>query len=127
MITNDHRFHGDAAPNIPLVDVEENSSSIIEDTKLRVAEYVKSFRLDMWLARHTRESVLPVIASVLKALKTDFADNLVENGGIYVVGYCFGGKYALLLGSEEVATSIECPKVKAVAIAHGTYYSIPES
>lgn len=93
----------------------------------------KSFLLDMWLARQTPEKVLPLLHKVIEGAKEEFADALANGGGLYAVGYCFGGKYVLLLGSELPDTVAQGqavkdeekgivksgPQIKAGAIAHG--------
>jgi len=105
----------------------------LDKVKLGVAETAKSFMLDMWLARQTQEKVLPVIQKVIEGAKEEFADAVANGGGIYAVGYCFGGKYVLLLGSElpdtvahgqaikdeEQGMAKSGPQIKAGAIAHG--------
>lgn len=96
----------------------------------------KSFTIDMWLARHTPEKVLPILQKVITSVKEEFADAVANGGGIYAVGYCFGARYVLLLGSDldkEAAQGLRSPEataeegmvrqgpqVKAGAIAHGT-------
>lgn len=89
--------------------------------------------LDMWLARQTPEKVMPILQKVIEGAKEEFADAVANGGGIYAVGYCFGGKYVLLLGSElpdAVAKGQEQkdeeqgvvkakPLIKAGALAHG--------
>lgn len=130
------QFGGDPAPNTtadPSTDPETNPS-LLNKVKLGVAETAKSFMLDMWLARQTQEKVLPIINKVIEGAKEEFADAVANGGGIYAVGYCFGGKYVLLLGSElpdtvakgqatkdeeQGMTNVE-PQIKAGAIAHGT-------
>ena len=101
--------------------------------KIGVAETAKSFRIDMWLARQTQEKVLPILRKVVDGAKEEFADAVANGGGIYAVGYCFGGKYVCLLGSELPATvahgqalkdeeqgmAKEGPLIKAGAFAHG--------
>lgn len=91
----------------------------------------------MWLARQTPEKVLPVLQKVIEGAKEEFADAVANGGGIYAVGYCFGGKYVLLLGSElpdtvahgQAANDVEQgvvktgPLVKAGALAHGELVS----
>lgn len=91
----------------------------------------------MWLARQTPEKVLPVLQKVIEGAKEEFADAVANGGGIYAVGYCFGGKYVLLLGSElpdtvahgQAANDVEQgviktgPLVKAGALAHGKLVS----
>jgi len=108
--------------------------SFIERVKLGVADTAKSFLIDMWLARHTPEKVLPILYNVIDAANSEFADAISSGGGIYAVGYCFGAKYGLLLGGttsaeeseeEQVIKGVtprthQHPLVKAVAVAHGT-------
>ena len=89
--------------------------------------------LDMWLARQTQEKVLPIIQKVIEGAKEEFADAVANGDGIYAVGYCFGGKYVLLLGAElpdtvakgqalkdeEQGMAKSGPQIKAGAFAHG--------
>lgn len=102
-----------------------------------MAETAKSFRIDMWLARQTKEKVLPILRKVIEGAKEEFADAVANGGGVYAVGYCFGGKYVCLFCSEFPATvahgqalkdeeqgmAKEEPLVKAGAFAHGIYAS----
>ena len=128
------RFAGDPAPNTADHNVQqEENPTVIEQVKLRAAETVQSFMLDMWLARQTQEKVLPILNKVVEGVKEEFADAIANGGGIYAVGYCFGGKYVLMLGSdlpdtvaagqvikdEEQGTVKAGPKIKAGALAHG--------
>lgn len=54
------RFGGDPAPNNADPNItQDESPSVIEQVKLRAAETVQSFLLDMWLARQTPEKVIP--------------------------------------------------------------------
>ena len=110
---------------------------MIEQVKLRAMETAQSFMLDMWLARHTSVTVLPILQRVLEGVKEEFADAIANGGGVYAVGYCFGGKYVLLLGSElpdsvawgqgvkdeEKGIVKPGPAIKAGAIAHGNLHS----
>lgn len=90
----------------------------------------------MWLARQTPEKVLPVLRKVIAGAKEEFADAVANGGGVYAVGYCFGGKYVLLLGSElpdfghrraiqdeERDATLSAPLIKAGAVAHGKFKS----
>ena len=107
------------------------ASSVIEQVKLRAAETVQSFMIDMWLARQTPEKVMPILRKVVDGAKEEFADAVASGGGIYAVGYCFGGKYVLLLGSELPDGAVQPqkdveqgmvknePLIKAGALAHG--------
>lgn len=90
----------------------------------------------MWLARHTPEKVLPILHKVITSVKEEFADAVANGDGIYAVGYCFGAKYVLLLGSDlhadvaqgqrapesdaEEGMVKQGPQIKCGAIAHGT-------
>lgn len=66
----------------------------------------------MWIARHTPENTIPIIENALNSVKEQYGDKQYKVArGIYVVGYCFGGKYALRLAARDDVT--------AVAIAHG--------
>ncbi|KAM7190706.1 alpha/beta-hydrolase [Naviculisporaceae sp. PSN 640] len=105
-------FDGDQAPNSKaLVDeattAPEQSSgegalaSFLDTFKIKAAETAKSFLIDMWLARHTEEKVMPILRKVIDAAKDEFADAISYGGGIYAVGYCFGGRYVLLLAAEK--------------------------
>jgi dienelactone hydrolase len=120
---------------------EEKDPSLLEQIKLRAAETAKSFLIDMWLARQTPEKVLPILHKVIDAAKDEFADAVAFGGGLYSVGYCFGGRLTLLLAGkktdapasafftqagtqqqdEEAATSTtKGPFIKAGAVAHAT-------
>jgi len=129
------RFGGDpvpgsARPNVPL----EENPTVIEQVKLTIAETAKSFQIDMWLARQTPEKVLPILQKFIEGAKEEFADAVANGDGIYAVGYCFGGKYVLLLGAEfpdtvgqakkapdeEQGLAKPQPLIKAGALAHGT-------
>jgi dienelactone hydrolase len=116
------RFDGDAAPNTAIEPKPASEPSILERLKLGLADGAKSFMIDMWLARHTREKVLPLLHKVIDAAKEEFADAVANGGGIYGVGYCFGAKYILLLGgqhAEEQGSEKKGPFIKAGAVAHG--------
>lgn len=85
---------------------------------------------------HTPEKVLPILNKVIMAVKEEFADAVANGGGVYAVGYCFGARYVLLLGSDldkEAASGLRSPEataeegmvrqgpqIKVGAIAHGT-------
>ncbi|KAF2158047.1 hypothetical protein K461DRAFT_290303 [Myriangium duriaei CBS 260.36] len=111
------QFGGDPAPKLDAVNpdstdlTKEQQPSESDETpapavgfldrlKLGFLETAKSFRIDMWLARHTPATVLPALSSVLKAAEEVYADAVSYGDGIYGAGYCFGGRYALLLAGE---------------------------
>lgn len=133
------QFDGDLAPNsVDMTEVPEQGSwleSWLETAKLKVAEGAKALRIDLWLAYHTPERVLPILHKVIEGAKEEFADAVANGGGIYGVGYCFGAKYILILASEHADTVAwgqaapkdeeqgavnKAPILKAGAIAHGT-------
>jgi len=131
-------FEGDAAPNSSTIPEEGTASlSILDQVKLKAAETAKSFMIDMWLARHTEEKVMPILHKVMDACKEEFADAVSNGNGIYAVGYCFGGRYILLLASDkepqqgwgqkpadvEAGTVKKGPFIKAGALAHATLVS----
>jgi dienelactone hydrolase len=124
-------FDGDAAPNSSTIPAEE-SQSFIDTVKLKAVETAKSFLIDMWLARHTEEKVLPILHKVIDGSKEKFADAVKNGDGIYAAGYCIGGRYILLLGSESKAPAAgqqsadeeaggikNGPLIKVGALAHG--------
>jgi dienelactone hydrolase len=135
-------FEGDPySSSADLPPPETESSSIVETLALKFRETAKSFMIDMWLARHTEEKVMPILDKVIDAAKGEFADAVGNGGGIYAVGYCFGGRYILLLAGEheqgqagwtgsarqddEEAGEIQkrVPQIKAGALAHATLVS----
>ncbi|KAF2661657.1 alpha/beta-hydrolase [Lophiostoma macrostomum CBS 122681] len=129
------QFEGDPAPNSVDMTKIEQETSWLESVKLKTAEGIKSFMIDMWLARHTPEKVLPILHKVIEGAKDEFADAVANGGGIYGVGYCFGAKYILILAGltpnpaswgqpatqdvEQAAVKKE-PAIRAGAVAHGT-------
>ncbi|XDG04168.1 hypothetical protein ABKA04_003783 [Annulohypoxylon sp. FPYF3050] len=137
-------FDGNPAPNSSLgSETEAQGTSFLDKIKLKAAELAKSFVIDEWLARHTEEKVMPILEKVIDACKSEFADAVGNGGGIYAVGYCFGGRYVLLLASErsqvqtgwsgaqrpadeeagEGTTPTKGPSIKAGALAHATLVS----
>jgi dienelactone hydrolase len=105
-------FEGDVAPNAStfgeedLAAPEEDESQhqgggFLDMLKLKAAETAKSFMIDMWLARHTEEKVFPLLEKVIEGARAEFADAVAAGNGIYAVGYCFGGRYVLLLAAER--------------------------
>lgn len=135
-------FEGDVAPNSSTVDAEqaaESTGSFLDNFKIKAAETAKSFMIDMWLARHTEEKVLPILQKVIDGAKDEFADAISNGGGIYAAGYCFGAKYILLLAAErkpvaaggflggvqkptdeEAGAAATGPLIKVGALAHAT-------
>ncbi|KKY16437.1 putative dienelactone hydrolase family protein [Phaeomoniella chlamydospora] len=132
------QFSGDIAPTAATDpnEVAPATPSIIERLKLGFAETAKSFMIDMWLARHTPEKVLPILHKVLETARDEFADAVANGGGVYAVGYCFGAKYVLILAGENAESTVlgqpkeeadeeeamvkSGPVIKAGAIAHAT-------
>ncbi|EHY58236.1 hypothetical protein HRR83_004906 [Exophiala dermatitidis] len=127
------QFKGDAAPNTTTIPAEEHPS-LLEKVKLRAAETAKSFLVDMWLARQTPEKVMPILLQVIDTIKDEYADAVAHGDGIYAAGYCFGGKYVIMLAGgqpsnagaaqakedEESGMVKKGPLIKAGAVAHAT-------
>ncbi|KAF8542500.1 dienelactone hydrolase family-domain-containing protein [Trichophaea hybrida] len=86
--------HGDPAPNtVNVATTTEEEFSLLDQIKMRAVE-----------------------GNALKAVKEQYGDKEYRTShGIHVVGYCFGGKYALRLAATD--------EVSAVAVAHGTMIS----
>ncbi|KAF2271682.1 alpha/beta-hydrolase [Westerdykella ornata] len=133
------QFDGDPAPNAVDMTKIEETTSWLESVKLRTAEGVKAFMIDMWLARHTPEKVLPLLRKVVEGGREEFADAVANGGGIYGVGYCFGAKYILVLAGEQAdADAAQAPRdeeegpvkrepvLRAGAIAHPTMVSVED-
>lgn len=128
------QFKGDHAPNTKPVPPQEENAGILEQFKMRAAETAKSFMVDMWLARQTPEKVIPILLKVIEAAKDEYADAVAHGDGIYCAGYCFGGKYAVILAGEHPHTATggqavkdeeagavkNGPLIKAGAVAHAT-------
>jgi dienelactone hydrolase len=126
------QFANDPAPNSVAMSEVTEETSWIESAKMKLAEGTKSFLIDMWLARHTPEKVLPLLQRVVQGAREEFADAVANGGGIYGVGYCFGAKYILILAGEngdgvttapkdeEQGSVKKQPVLKAGAVAHGT-------
>lgn len=109
---------------------------MIEKVKMGLADTAKSFMIDMWLARQSQEKVIPLLQKVIEGAKDEFADAVANGDGVYAVGYCFGARYVLLLGSELPDTVAKgqavkdeeqgvvkvAPQIKVGAIAHGRSY-----
>jgi dienelactone hydrolase len=144
-------FGGDPAPNSRVETSTSTSSqetpvstdgggdggSLLDTLRLKAVETAKSFLIDMWLARHTEEKVMPILEKVLDGAGDEFADAVSHGGGVYAVGYCFGARYILLLAAEKRKASggnagsgggdeeagVVPPRIKAGALAHATLVS----
>lgn len=99
---------------------------MIEQVKLGVAAVAKSFTIDMWLARHTPEKVLPILEKAITGIRDEYGDAVAHGGGIYAVGYCFGARYVLLLGSEQQPGTLDEPDLHGTQVEQGKARSGPE-
>ncbi|KAI4272592.1 MAG: hypothetical protein LQ337_005205 [Flavoplaca oasis] len=118
----------------------DSNPSMIEKVKMGLADTAKSFMIDMWLARQSQEKVIPLLHKVIEGAKDEFADAVANGDGLYAVGYCFGARYVLLLGSELPDTVAKgqaikdeeqgvvkvAPQIKAGAIAHENDQLFPD-
>jgi dienelactone hydrolase len=58
---------------------------------------------------------MPILEKVLDAVKEQYGDKSYTTSlGTSVVGYCYGGKYALRLAATD--------RITAAAVAHGWSY-----
>ncbi|KAF6816242.1 Protein AIM2-like protein 4 [Colletotrichum sojae] len=118
-------FNGDPAPNSSTIDDTEDTGSFLDTFKLKIVETAKSFQIDMWLARHTEEKVLPILYEVIDGCKEKFSDAVKNGDGIYAVGYCIGGRYVLHLGSDRsVPTSGQGPDTEAGEVKKGPFIKV---
>lgn len=132
------QFDGEPATSTVSMEEVTEKTSWLDTAKLKIAEGFKAFTIDMWLAKHTPEKVLPTLHKVVEGAKEEFADAVANGGGVYGVGYCFGAKYILILagelpdtvawgqkapGDEEQGTVKKAPVLKAGAVAHGAMVS----
>ncbi|KAL1898789.1 hypothetical protein Sste5346_003196 [Sporothrix stenoceras] len=117
-------FGGDVAPNTAAAEEEavatNDTGSFLDLFKTKAVETVKSFMIDMWLARHTEAKVLPLLHRVISAARDEFADAVARGDGIFAVGYCFGGRYVLLLAGEKASQYDAEGPVNAAAAAGAT-------
>ncbi|KAH7204237.1 Alpha/Beta hydrolase protein [Fusarium oxysporum] len=117
-------FAGDTAPGATAI--TDDSTSILEQFKLKAVEVTKSFLIDMWLARVTEERVMPILHKVIDAAREQYADTIKQGDGIYAAGYCVGARFVLLLakqtktpeGDAESGGVKNGPFIKAGALAH---------
>lgn len=111
-------FNGDAAPTSTAIE-EEDTGSLLDRVRMRAVEAAKSFVIDMWMARHTEEKILPILHRVIDGCKEKFADAVRHGDGIYAVGYCIGGRYVLLLGRETPAPAEQPAEQEEGAVRQG--------
>ncbi|KAI5462375.1 Alpha/Beta hydrolase protein [Mariannaea sp. PMI_226] len=119
-------FGGDTAP--VATSITDDSTSFLEQFKIKAVEVTKSFFIDMWLARITEQKVLPILHKVIEAAKVQYSDAVKQGDGIYAVGYCIGARFVLLLakkteplGDSEDAEAAQIrtgPYIKVGALAH---------
>ena len=69
-------FAGDTASASTAI--TDDSSSLLEQVKLKAAEVTKSFMIDMWLARITPDKVMPILHRVIDAAREQYADAIKQ-------------------------------------------------
>ncbi|KAH7148613.1 Alpha/Beta hydrolase protein [Dactylonectria macrodidyma] len=118
-------FEGDPAPGATTI--VDDSTSVLEQLKIKAVEVTKSFLIDMWLARVTEDRIMPILHKVIDGAKEQYVDVIKQGDGIYAVGYCVGARFVLLLakktqpttgGDEESGDVKTGPFIKTGAIAH---------
>lgn len=109
-------FLGDAVPleHIGVITPKKRDapSGIVDNVK---AQATTAYDLVPFVTKHREAVVKPIIEKFLKAIKED-----PETGKIAAVGFCFGGRYAILAGRTDSAV-----KVDAVISYHPSLLSIP--
>ncbi|KAF4121107.1 Dienelactone hydrolase [Geosmithia morbida] len=110
-------FAGDDAPGATAI--TDDSTSILEQIKLKAAEMAKSFVIDMWLARVTPDRVMPILRRVIEAAHDQYGDAVRNGDGIYAVGYCVGGRFVILLARETAPTAAAAAASAAAAAGDG--------
>ncbi|ODA80356.1 hypothetical protein RJ55_03314 [Drechmeria coniospora] len=114
-------FAGDTAPTAATI--TDDSTTLLEQVKIKAVEVTKSFMIDMWLARITADKVMPLLHKVIDAAKDEYADAVKHGDGMYAVGYCVGARFVLLLAKaerlgEQGDGAKKGPHIKAGALAH---------
>lgn len=117
-------FGGDTAPGSKAI--SDDSTSVLEQIKLKAVEVTKSFLIDMWLARVTEDKVMPILHKVIDAAREQYSDTIRQGGGIYAAGYCVGARFVLLLAKKTKPTGEDAeagevkngPFIKTGALAH---------
>ncbi|KAI8848267.1 hypothetical protein BC829DRAFT_417761 [Chytridium lagenaria] len=90
-----------------LLDAPKGFSDMLSKT-FRKIKAVPSFV--PWLLQHNEKMTMPFINQVLEEIKTIASF-------VGVVGYCFGGRYSTLCGSD--------PRVHAIASVHPSALTLP--
>lgn len=107
-------LHGDPLSPQTMDFATENTSSYLGFAWKGVKLLAVAPTFAYWLWNHGDAQTTPIIDSVLTTLRSD-----TTNWGatkIGSVGYCFGGRYAILSGATE--------KVDAFATAHPSFVSV---
>jgi dienelactone hydrolase len=74
-----------------------------------------------WAWRHRHAVTAPIIKTFLQIVRTENPD-----AKIGVAGFCWGGRYSLLLGQRDTEHLHEQPLVDAVFAGHPSFVSVPK-
>ncbi|KAK9331106.1 hypothetical protein V1520DRAFT_338762 [Lipomyces starkeyi] len=87
-------------PNRPVPSIQQQQGSLLARVKSLAISSAAGFMTDMWVARHTEERTWPMLVNMVEEIV-----DLYRPRDMCVVGYSFGGKYALKMLQLPISTS----------------------
>ncbi|KAJ8100323.1 hypothetical protein POJ06DRAFT_252342 [Lipomyces tetrasporus] len=87
-------------PNTPVPRIQQQAGSLLARVKSLAISSAAGFMTDMWVARHTEERTWPMLVNMVEEIV-----DIYRPRDMCVVGYSFGGKYALKLLQLPTSTS----------------------
>ncbi|KAK9323209.1 hypothetical protein V1517DRAFT_321002 [Lipomyces orientalis] len=87
-------------PNTPVPRIQQQTGSLLARVKSLAVSSAAGFMTDMWVARHTDERTWPMLVNMVEEIV-----DIYRPRDMCVVGYSFGGKYALKLLQLPTSTT----------------------
>ncbi|KAK9240438.1 hypothetical protein V1525DRAFT_394964 [Lipomyces kononenkoae] len=87
-------------PNSPVPNIHQQPGSLLARVKSLAVSSAAGFMTDMWVARHTEERTWPMLVNMVEEIV-----DLYRPRDMCVVGYSFGGKYALKMLQLPISAS----------------------